>query len=106
MRTKRKYSSLGAEIAGCFFHLMRNFKKCLRKNNLYNKFTQEPQFAVRARSIISLVFVPPMKVWRYFEILSQRSPQELAPILQWFKDYYVGKQLLFELWILPKIYIL
>uniref|UniRef100_A0A915DBI7 MULE transposase domain-containing protein n=1 Tax=Ditylenchus dipsaci TaxID=166011 RepID=A0A915DBI7_9BILA len=76
-------------IAGCFYHLMRNFKKCLSNNNLVVRY-RDPEFSIQARMIMSLAFVPPLDVWNCFAQLEAYLPAELSPVMHYFSQYYVG----------------
>jgi hypothetical protein len=79
-------------IAGCLFHLVKNFKKQITASGLTIRY-QDPEFSVRARMIVALAFVPPAEIWSAFDHLQThllRTDPELAPVLDWFKRNYVG----------------
>ena len=77
-------------IAGCFFHLVKNFKKQLGLAGLAVRYRDNPEFSILARMIMSLVFVPEDRVWACFVELQANLPVELTPILNWFKINYIG----------------
>uniref|UniRef100_A0A915CML8 MULE transposase domain-containing protein n=1 Tax=Ditylenchus dipsaci TaxID=166011 RepID=A0A915CML8_9BILA len=81
-----------AMIAGCLFHLVKNFKKKINRAGLTARY-HDPEFSIRARMIMSLAFVPPDNIWRDFEVLRAhllQYDQALAPVLNWFRRNYVG----------------
>lgn len=41
-----------AEINGCYFHLMQNMRKTLRKKNLMNQYSNDSDFAIKCSKII------------------------------------------------------
>lgn len=80
-----------SHINGCFFHLAKNMRKCLSKNNLLQFYNNDPDFALCARMIISIAFVPPQNIAADFNVLIQNSPNVLVPVLNWFEDNYIGR---------------
>uniref|UniRef100_A0A915EM05 DNA-directed RNA polymerase RpoA/D/Rpb3-type domain-containing protein n=1 Tax=Ditylenchus dipsaci TaxID=166011 RepID=A0A915EM05_9BILA len=55
-------------IAGCLFHLVKNFKKQIAAHGLSAR-NQEPEFSLRAKMLMSLAFVPPENIWNDFRLL-------------------------------------
>jgi len=48
-----------AEIFGCFFfHFVKNFKKCIDSRHLAARYNTDADFALHARMILALAFVP------------------------------------------------
>lgn len=80
-----------AEILGCFFHLTKNLKKHLGEHHLIGRYNNDADFALQARMITSLAFVPIQDLDNAINELSAMLPLELEPLLQWFEDTYVGR---------------
>ncbi|XP_003738220.1 uncharacterized protein LOC100898192 [Galendromus occidentalis] len=80
-----------ANIAGCYFHLMQNLKKHVNTSGLTTKYRNDPEFASYAKMIGALAYVPPQDVEKAFELLSEESPAELEPLLNYFEDTYLGR---------------
>lgn len=55
---------------------------------LYNN---DPEFALKARMIIALAFVPIDSIGDYVDALDNELPDELQLLLNWFEDTYVGR---------------
>uniref|UniRef100_A0A915DZN5 MULE transposase domain-containing protein n=1 Tax=Ditylenchus dipsaci TaxID=166011 RepID=A0A915DZN5_9BILA len=82
----------GVNISGCLFHLVKNFKKQMAAHGLSTR-SQEPEFSLRAKMLMSLAFVPPENIRNDFRLLKTHLlsyDQVLAPVINWFLTYYVG----------------
>lgn len=77
-------------IHGCFFHLAHNIFKKLVALGLKEEYTKYDKFALQARMIAALSFVPTDKLPFYFEELKKHCQPELMPLLTWFHQYYIG----------------
>lgn len=82
-----------AQMFGCLFHLAKNMKKKLASEGLMEMYNMDPEFALSARMIISLAFVPPESLENAFEELSNEIPDALQPVLNWFEDTYIGRRI-------------
>lgn len=80
-----------AQLNGCLFHLVKNFKKQIRENGLYHRYTSDHEFSLQARMVIAIAFVPIGEIDNALQELSQLLPVELIPILNWLEDNYVGR---------------
>ena len=56
--------------------------------SMYNNNTG---FALKAKMILSLAFVPLPHIDTYLDALSANIPEELAALLNWFEDNYIGR---------------
>lgn len=80
-----------ANINGCLFHLVKNFRRKLSENGLIRRYNNDTLFALQARMIISLAFVPIYNIEEIFNQLNDVLPDELSVILDWFEDHYIGR---------------
>jgi len=79
-----------AGLHGCLFHQTKNMRLQLSENGLLQRFSAEPRFALHARMIVALAFVPTDNLGDAFDALSNELPNELRPILNWLEDNYIG----------------
>ncbi|KAB0801582.1 hypothetical protein PPYR_02653 [Photinus pyralis] len=79
------------EIRGCFFHLAKNMKKHLNEAHLIARYNNDAEFALHAKMIVGLAFVPMQDMENALNQLSDILPEELIPVLDWFEDFYVGR---------------
>uniref|UniRef100_A0A915DLS5 Odorant receptor n=1 Tax=Ditylenchus dipsaci TaxID=166011 RepID=A0A915DLS5_9BILA len=85
---------LGSNINGCFFHMLKNFKKKIGEAGLMNRYKDaNTNFAVTSRMLMWLAFVPLPSVLECFHELQSyllRQEPSLLPVITWFSTYYVG----------------
>ena len=79
-------------IKGCFFHLAQNMHTHLVSLGLSNLYKTDSDFALWAKMIIALAFVPLEKMDEYMDTLAAGLPDELIPLFHWFEDTYIGRQ--------------
>ncbi|XP_068130062.1 uncharacterized protein [Hyperolius riggenbachi] len=77
-------------INGCFFHLTRNIKKQLDNRGLCPRYSSDPEFAIHARMIAALAFVPPPDLEAAVDAIKYDLKEEIRPILSWFSRVYIG----------------
>jgi len=75
-----------------FFHLAQNMQKHLARLGFTSLYNTDPNFALKAKMIIALAFVPLNKIDEYLDALATDLQQELQGLLNWFEDTYVGRQ--------------
>ncbi|KAB0793284.1 hypothetical protein PPYR_12904 [Photinus pyralis] len=80
-----------AEIRGCFFHLVQNMHKKLSHLGLMQRYRIEADFALAAKMVTALPFVPHQHLDEAIDMLANELPPELQPLLEWFEDTYVGR---------------
>lgn len=80
-----------AQIHGCFFHLAQNMKKHLCSLGLINNYNTNAEFALFARMITALAFVPVQDIDEAIDVLGDVIPEDLRPLLDWLEDNYVGR---------------
>lgn len=80
-----------AELNGCLFHLVKNLKRKLTEERLIGQYNDNADFALHARMIPALAFVPINEIENGLEVLNNALPDELGPILDYFEDKYVGR---------------
>ena len=80
-----------AEIQGCFFHLAKSMKRKVAKLGLLKRYKEDPDFALAARMIPAVAFVPLPAIETAMAELAPVLPPELMPLLYHFEDYYLGR---------------
>ena len=75
-----------------FFHLAQNMQKLLARMGFTSLYSTDPDFALKAKMIIAIAFVPFNKVDEYLDAVAIELPQELGDLLNWFEDTYVGRR--------------
>jgi len=66
-------------------------RRQLSENGLLRHYNAEPRFALHARMIVALAFVPIDNLDDAFDALSNVLPNELTPTLNWLEDNYIGR---------------
>ena len=80
----------GVKIRGCFFHLAQSMHRHITAVGATSQYNNDPDFALKAKMILALAFVPHHDLDIYTEALSDFLPEELLPILDWFEYNYIG----------------
>lgn len=80
-----------AEIHGCFFHLVQNVKKHVASKGLSGNYRRDADFALKARMISALAFIPPERLEDALRELKEELPAELQTTLDYFEDNYMGR---------------
>ena len=73
------------------FHLVHNVYKQLKQIGLQGLYNSNSDFALSAKMITALCFVPVPHLNTYINALSDDLPFELHSILNWFEDSYVER---------------
>jgi hypothetical protein len=82
---------------GCFFHLSQCiFRKIQQNQNILDKYSEEPDFALQIRQLACLAFVPIDDVVKSFEELTDSSfftenSEILNPLINYFEDVWIGR---------------
>ena len=79
-----------ASIDRCFFHFVKNFK-VIDNNGMKVQYQNDPNFALMARMIPALAFVPVRDLDMAFTSLIQFLPAVFQPMLDWLEDNYLGR---------------
>ena len=79
-----------AQLFGCLFHLVQNMKKQLSEAGLMARYNNDADFALHARMIVALAFVPLEALDDALEALESIDPA-LTPVINWFELNYVGE---------------
>ncbi|KAK0414909.1 hypothetical protein QR680_011672 [Steinernema hermaphroditum] len=79
------------QVNGCLYHLCHNIKKHVSEAGLTRNYVQDPEFAIKCRSIVALSFLKPEDVEEGIDTLEAILPPELVPVLNYFEDTYVGR---------------
>jgi len=66
-------------------------RRQLSENGLLQRFSAEPRFALHARMIVALAFVPIDNSDDAFDALSNQLANEFTPVLNWLEDNYIGR---------------
>jgi len=81
-----------AQLLGCFFHFVKNFKTLIETHELRAQYNGGADFSLQARMIPALAFVPAEDLVRAVEDLSETCPnRKLQPLLYWLEDIYIGR---------------
>jgi len=80
-----------ADLHGRLFHLTKSMRRQLSENGLLQRYNAEPQFALHAKMIVALAFVPTDNLDDAFDVLSNQLANELRPILNWLEDNYIRR---------------
>jgi hypothetical protein len=80
-----------ATLFGCLFHLVKNMKRKLADQGLLPLYNSDGDFALAARMIVALAFVPMENLEAAFEELSGETSEVLHPIVDWFEDNYMRR---------------
>jgi len=67
------------------------YKAPASENGLLQRYNAELRFALHARMIVALAFVPIDNLDDAFDALSNQLANELTPILNWLEDNYIGR---------------
>ena len=67
-------------------------RKKLADEGLLRRYNTDPDFALVARMIVALSFVPIEDLDVALEALENEIMEDLTPILNWFEDVYRGRQ--------------
>ena len=73
------------------FHFVKNFKKVIDNNGMKVQYQNDPNFALMARMIPALAFVPVRDLDMAFTSLTQFLPAVFQPMLDWLEDNYLGR---------------
>jgi len=71
-------------LFGCLFHLTRNMKKKLTEQQLMSRYNSDAEFALQARMVVAVAFVPIASVEAALEVLSDAQDgisADLHPII-------------------------
>ncbi|KAK0063235.1 hypothetical protein Bpfe_007431 [Biomphalaria pfeifferi] len=66
-------------------------RKKLTDENLLSMYNNDPEFALAARMIVALAFVPIEDLDMAVETLANELPIHLTPTINWFEDTYIGR---------------
>ena len=80
-----------AVINGCFYHLAQSVYRNVQAAGLQQRYQVDADFALAARMLPALAFVPIPQVIDYFETVQANAPDALAPVIDYFEDNYVGR---------------
>jgi len=69
-----------------FIPFVENFKKCINSKHLAARYNADAYFALYARMIPALAFVPVQDLDAAFQDLSDNSPPGQQPVLDWLED--------------------
>lgn len=73
------------------YHLKKEIKLKLREEHLLDFYNTDPKFALTTRMIVALAYVPINDLETALDALIAEVSVELIPIVNWFKDKYMGR---------------
>ena len=72
----------GAQIFGCFYHLVKNMQKHLASiPNALHKYRHDADYALLCKAVLATAFVPRNRI----------DEEALSTLSRWFEDNYIGK---------------
>jgi hypothetical protein len=81
-----------ATIHGCFFHLSQSLWRKIQEVGLQRRYGEDASFALNARCLAAIAFLPTGDVVLGFETLTSGAdfPDELDPVVDYFEATYIG----------------
>lgn len=80
-----------AEIHACFFDLVRNMKEQVAANGLSGRYRNDADFALEARMISAMAFIPPEPVEDALTDSRGELAEGLQSTLDYFENNYIGR---------------
>lgn len=80
-----------AEIRGCFYSFGEKYEKKLCGLGLTNRYNNESNFSLYLKMATASAFIPIEDIDNALLSLSEKLPDDMQPILNWFEDNYVGR---------------
>lgn len=83
-----------AQQRGCFFHHNQCIWRKIQALGLAQRYENDEVFALQAKMLPTLAFIPPEHVVQAFEILTGGNilPAELDPLVDYFEDTWIGRR--------------
>lgn len=83
------------KLYGCYYHLCSNIWKHVQEFGMQPRYLVDEEFALCARMLAALAFVPPNDVIFSFDLLSDHCrnnfDQDLDDLLDYFENNYIGR---------------
>jgi len=79
-----------AVVTGCHFHLGQSFMRKVNELGLKTIYTSDQEFALHARMLYGLAYVPAADVPTALEIIRSTMPAVGQPLVQYFDSTYVN----------------
>lgn len=79
-------------VHGCYYHLTKNFWKKMGDIGMISNYNNDANFSVMVKMIILLAFVPIEDLDVATDLLADDLPDDIVPLLEWFKEYYIGRK--------------
>jgi len=79
------------KITACFFHVSQCLWRKIQQEGLQTLYSTDVDFAVNAKMLAALAFVPLHDVVKAFEELVDYLPESILPVVDYFEDNFIGK---------------
>ncbi|XP_053152025.1 uncharacterized protein LOC128344937 [Hemicordylus capensis] len=68
----------------------KNMRKHLASIGAVQEFDRNTEFTLKAKVVVALAFVPVLNLGEHVATLEEYLPEELQPLLNWFKESYIS----------------
>ena len=75
-------------IKECYFHLSQSIWRRIQEQNLVEMYSENEELGLKMKMLAALAFVPPNRVLKHYEVLSDDIPAELEPLYTYLEDNY------------------
>jgi len=79
------------QITACFFHVSQCLWRKIQQEGLQTIYSTDVDFAVNAKMLAALAFVPLQDIVKAFEELINYLPESILPIADYFEDNFIGR---------------
>lgn len=84
----------GVSVVGCSFHLSQCLWRKIQTLRLTEAYRCNVNIRVKCKMLLALSYIPERDVQFAFEIITEKFPEELRSIVEYWESTYVGRRLL------------
>ena len=78
-------------VKGCLFHLGQSIWRKIQAEGMRELYMNDEESRIKIKMLLALTFLPPDEVVEAFEELQEETHDNLAPIIDYFEDVYIGR---------------